>query len=646
MRCLGAERTREFNWMAGGPQGSGVDTAATIFAKACAYGGLHIYGKREYHSNIKGLHSYFHIRVSPREVLANVNDVDLLAAFDSETIVRHFDEVSGGGGIIFDEGEIDRKIFEIPMLPREFKDELGIKLKERGLGDTISELIRDTEERGVRVFGVSYLEILRNVAKKLEVDSLTKVMPMINVISIGISFSLLRYDRGLVEKAISSTFASRPRIAKMNMMALEEAYEYARRAFPEGLSPGLEAMETSEERILIQGHQAIALGKIVGGCRLQTYYPITPAGDESWFLEAHEIFKTKHDEGSILVVQAEDELAAVNMANGAVLAGARAATSTSGPGFSLMVEGLGWAGNSEVPLVITYYQRGAPSTGLPTRHGQDDLRFALHAGHGEFARIVIASGDIKECFYDASRAFDYAERYQLPVIHMVDKALADSYKTYQVFGIEGYRIQRGKILEGVGPGEDFRRFRLTEDGVSPRVFLGAEGGVHWYTGDEHNEYGHITENPSMRTSMVEKRMKKLELIDGEVPLEERINFYGDRDAESIVVSWGSTKGAILEAMERLMEEGFSLGFLQVRMIHPLPSTRISEILQDGERIIDVEMNYSGQLGGIIREKTGIPMSSYILKYNGRPMTVTEVHEALEKILRGRAPERVVLTHGS
>ncbi|MEM2127660.1 MAG: 2-oxoacid:ferredoxin oxidoreductase subunit alpha [Candidatus Bathyarchaeia archaeon] len=634
----------EFNWMAGGPQGSGVDTAATIFSRACGYGGLHLYGKREYHSNIKGLHSYFHIRVSPREVLANVNDVDLLAAFDHETVARHFDEVSPGGGLILDAEGIEKSVFDMPTLPKEFKEELEARLKDRGIGGTVQDLIEEVERRGGKIFPVSYMELLRKVSESLGLG-LTRVMPMLNVLTIGISFSLLRYDISLVEKAVMSTFSSRPKIAEMNILALREAYKYAEKTFPGGLGFSLEKVSTIEERIVLQGHQAIALGKILGGCRMQIYYPITPAGDESWFLESHEVFKTIDGEGSILVVQAEDELAAINIANGAALAGARAATSTSGPGFSLMVEGLGWAGNNEVPVVITYYQRGAPSTGLPTRHGQDDLRFAIHAGHGEFARVVLASGDIKECFYDAAKAFNYAERYQLPVIHLVDKALADSYKTYTLFGVEEYRIDRGKVLDRVDPGEEYRRFRITENGISPRAFLGSRGRVHWYTGDEHNEYGHITEHSSMRTSMVEKRMRKIELIEKEVPLEEKLNFFGDEDSDTIILSWGSPKGAILEALERLRGRGYKIGFLQVRMVHPLPASYVYQTLRDKDTIIDVEMNYSGQLGGIIREKTGIPMSFYVLKYNGRPMTATEVYEALERILMGGAPERQVLTYG-
>jgi len=336
------------------------------------------------------------------------------------------------------------------------------------------------------------------------------------------------------------------------------------------------------------------------------------------------------------------------MASGASLAGARASTSTSGPGFSLMVEGLSWAGNNEVPIVITYYQRGAPSTGLPTRHGQDDLRFAIHAGHGEFPRIVLASGDVKECFFDAAKAFNYAERYQMPVIHLVDKAMANSTQSYSVFDISQVKIDRGKIVSSnqISERDEYKRFRFTESGVSPRAFLGTESAVMWYTGDEHNELGHISEEPLNRNMMMEKRMNKLEIAHKEIPTEERLNFFGLKEAKNVIVSWGSPKGAIIEAMEMLEDEGHELAFLQVRMPHPLPKERIAEILGKGKRRISIEMNYSGQLASIISEKTGIFMDFYILKYNGRPMTTTEVYEALRKILRDGSPKRQVLNYGS
>jgi 2-oxoglutarate ferredoxin oxidoreductase subunit alpha len=637
----------EINWMAGGPQGSGVDSAANIFGRACGYGGLYVFGKREYHSNIKGLHSYFHLRISKREVSANVNDVDLLAAFDAETVVRHINEVVPGGGIIVDKQQTNTKVFNIPTLPYEFKDELRKYTREKGLGESLHDFLEYARKEGIHVFEVPYMNLLEKVGAKLGIDKMSKITRMINVLTIGISFALLNYDEALVEKAVRAIFADKPKIADMNITALKEAYNYAKQTFPNSFPHKLEKTETNENRIFVSGNQAVAMGKILGGCRIQTYYPITPAADESEYLEAHQILKTKTGQEAIIVVQTEDEIAAINSASGAALAGARAATSTSGPGFSLMVEGLSWAGNSEVPVVITYYQRGAPATGLPTRHGQADLRFALHAGHGEFPRIVLASGDIKECFYDAALAFNYAERYQLPVIHLVDKALANCSQTYPYFDADQFKIERGNILnEDELEGKEYKRYAFTATGISPRVFLGTKNGVHWLTGDEHNEMGHISEEPVNRALMVEKRMKKLELVMKEVPDEEKVNFLGDKNAENIIVSWGSPKGAILEAMDTLKAEGFSLGFVQVRMVHPLPKEYLADVLGKAKRIIDVEGNYLGQLGGIIREETGIQMNYLILKYTGRPITTTEVYDALKAILLGKAVDRQVLTIGS
>jgi 2-oxoglutarate ferredoxin oxidoreductase subunit alpha len=639
----------EVNWMAGGPQGSGVDSAANIFGRACGYGGLYVYGRREYHSNIKGLHSYFHLRISGSEVQANVNDVDLLAAFDAETVVRHIAEVVPNGGIILDKDQAGTKIFSIQPLPYEFKEEFRQYLRKKGLGENLSDLLGDAEKNGIRIFPVPYSDLLKQVADKLGIPQVSRVTRMINVLTLGISFAILDYETDLVEKAIRAIFGDKPKIVDMNILAFNTAYGYAKQNFTSNFGHRLERVDTSEERVFLSGNQAVAVGKVLGGCRVQTYYPITPAADESEYLEAHEILKTKSADvnGAVVVMQTEDEIAAINMASGAALTGARAATSTSGPGFSLMVEGLSWAGNNEVPVVITYYQRGAPSTGLPTRHGQDDLRFAVHAGHGEFPRIVLASGDIRECFYDAATAFNYAERYQMPVIHLIDKAMANSSQTYPVFDSSQAKVERGDILEEAAlQGTEYKRFLYTESGVSPRVLLGTKNGIHWYTGDEHNEFGHISEDSSTRTQMVEKRMKKLEAVEKEVPIQEKVNFFGDKNAENIIVSWGSPKGAILEALDALTKEGFSLGFLQVRMVHPLPGDYVASVLQNAKRRINVEMNYSGQLAGMIKEKTGISMNFYALKWNGRPMTTTEVYNALKLILQDKAPERQVLTYGS
>ncbi|MBU4139060.1 MAG: 2-oxoacid:acceptor oxidoreductase subunit alpha, partial [Euryarchaeota archaeon] len=439
-----------------------------------------------------------------------------------------------------------------------------------------------------------------------------------------------------VEKAIKMIFEKKPAIVSMNLLAFNKAYDHVREKFGDtGMQ--LNTVNTDEERIFIQGTQAVALGKLAGGCRVQAYYPITPAADESEYLEENQVLESGN--GAIIVMQTEDEISAITMAIGASLTGARAATSTSGPGFSLMVEGLGWAGINEVPVVINYYQRGAPATGLPTRHGQDDLRFAIHASHGEFPRIILCSGDIEECFYDAARAFNYADQYQTPVIHLIDKALANSNMSCKMLDPGFVKIERGELLnEADVAGKNYRRFEFTDNGISPRLPLGTPGAVFWNTGDEHSETGHITEEPVMRTRMLEKRMKKLETADREIPLEEKINFFGDLDAPAMIVSWGSPKGAILEAMEMLKKDGYSTGFIQVRVPHPLPIEYISKALGKASKKIDIEGNYSGQLAGIIREKTGIAMDYLVLKWNGRPMSSDEVYGALLRIMQDKAPD--------
>jgi 2-oxoglutarate ferredoxin oxidoreductase subunit alpha len=632
--------------MAGGAQGSGVDTAANIFGKACGYGGLYVFGRREYHSNIKGLHSYFHLRISPQEVLANVNDVDLLAAFDAETAVRHINEVVPEGGVIIGSHQVGTKVLDIPTLPPEFKAELAKFKEDKGIGETLNDWLNHAKQRKVHVFPVPYIDLLNQIGAKLGISQISKITRMINVLTLGVSFALLKYPRNLAEKAVRDTFAKKGKIADMNVTALDYAYNYAEENFG-GFKHKLQKIEANKERLFLTGNQAVAMGKVLGGCRVQTYYPITPAADESEYLEAHQILKNAGKDEAIVVIQTEDEIAAINSASGAALAGARAATSTSGPGFSLMTEGLSWAGNCEVPLVITYYQRGAPATGLPTRNGQGDLRFVIHAGHGEFPRIILASGDIQECFYDAAKVFNLAEKYQMPVIHLLDKAMANCSQTYPVFDYSKFKIDRGNILSDTDlEGKEYRRFRFTETGISPRVVLGTKNSVHWYAGDEHNETGHISEEPLNRRLMVEKRMKKLELVEKEVPSEDKLKFYGDPTSENIVVSWGSPKGAILESLKMLKQDGFSLSFLQVRLLHPFPASEVKKALADKKRIIDIEDNYTGQLGRIIKEATCIAPNYYILKYTGRPMTTTEVYHALKAVLTGKAAKREVLMFGS
>ena len=357
------------------------------------------------------------------------------------------------------------------------------------------------------------------------------------------------------------------------------------------------------------------------GCRFQSYYPITPASDESEYLESHEIIQMYNDRpGSIAVVQTEDEISAIGMMIGSALTGTRSSTSTSGPGFSLMAEALGWAGINEVPVVITLYQRSGPSTGLPTRHGQDDLLFAVHAGHGDFPKIVYASGDIEESFYDTGRCFNYSDVFQVPVIHMMDKFLASSVVTCKRFDPSRVPIDRGKLLDKI-EGE-YKRFEHTDDGISPRSVLGLDDGIFWNTGDESDEFGHISEDPENRMKMMDKRMSRMDLILEKISDEEKAVSFGVYD--HTIISWGSTKGPILDAISMLKKEGISIGFIQIKLVHPFPTEHVKSLLQNSKTVIDIESNHSAQLGKLFTQNTIRDVDYFILKYTGRGMTSTDL----------------------
>ncbi len=634
--------TNKLSWLIGGPQGSGVDTAANIFAKACVLGGFYIFGKREYYSNIKGEHSYFALRVSERQIRSHVDSVDILVAFDAETIFRHALTVVNGGAIVYDTSLMETNIDETPFLDHRVKEDLKRKLSEKNLGTNVKDILQLAADNGAVLYGVAFQDLLKEIAEKRNEPSLSKLMRMVNVMAVASSFAILDYDSGMLANAIKHIFKARPKIAEMNIDTANYTYNHTKAKYGNDFRYRLAPRQVRSDLILVQGSEATGLGKIVGGCSFQTYYPITPASDESEFLESNQILELD-GKGSLVVVQTEDEIAAITMAIGAAVSGARSATCTSGPGFSLMAEALGWAGINEVPVVVTLYQRTGPSTGLPTRHEQGDLMFAIHAGHGEFPKIVFASGDIEESFYDAARAFNYAERYQVPVIHLVDKALASSVVTCKIFDPARIRIDRGLLLDRVNEG--YLRFKITEDGISPRVRLGTENGIFWNTGDEHQENGHITEDPEIRNKMMEKRMGKLDVALKEIPNEEKAMRYGE-DSDMTIISWGSTKGAILDAIEILASEGVKINFIQVKLLNPFPEDYVASLLEKTRLLIDVEMNYSAQLSKLIRENVKRDPDYFIVKYNGRPMSSSEVYSAIRKVIDGKAKRREVLTYGA
>ena len=642
--------------MTGGPQGSGVDSSANIFAGACALGGLWTFGLREYYSSIKGPHSYFEVRVNSERIRSHVNNVNLLATFDAETLIRHADEVNSGGGILFDPSfsaiEIDKvDTIENPVVLR-----IKARLARQNLPTNVAGILDEATRRNVRLYPIPYNDIIAKTADQIGEHQLSKVSRIINVLSVSASLALLGLDINYLEESLERTFGSKKKVIEMNEIGAKMTYDIAKgmtsHPFPYQLRP-----VQNQSRLLLMGNEAVALGKIVGGCRVQTYYPITPAADESEFIESHENFdlldgSQQGKKGSILVTQSEDEIAAITMATGAALTGARAATSTSGPGFSLMVEGLGWAGINEVPVVITQYSRGGPSTGQPTRHEQGDLKFVLSASHGEFPRIVLCSGDLEECFYDATRIFNYAERFQMPAIHLIDKSLANSSATIPQLRSDLVPIQRGKLINNGQSSEnkgDYHRFAFSDDGVSPRAVLGMPGYRFWNSGDEHDTMGHIEEDPDNRIKMMDKRMTKLETAAHEIPEEEKFNLFRSdkKQADATLVSWGSTKGAILDAMRMLDKDGIGVEFLQIRLVSPFPTESVREKLAGANLVIDIEQNYSGQMAAVIAEKTMIDIKNKILKFNGRPMSEDEIYQGVRQIISNPSQNRrVVLTHGA
>jgi len=649
-----SDNANSISWLIGGPQGSGVDSAANIFAKTCAKEGFHIFGKREFYSNIKGEHSYFTIRISEKPVNSHLEDVNMLVSFDAETVFRHADKVSPNGVIIYDSSLAETVLDEVPTIDFEANKRIGKLLQDSGLSQKLNGMLDLARSRGCTVYGLPYYEMIEAVGRNLDDPKLSKLSRVVNVMAISASLSLLGIKKDMLISAIKDVFGSKPKLLSSNIEAAEYAYSYINTKFDaKNIKCKITPKAVLKDYVLISGSQAAAIGKILGGCRLQTYYPITPASDESEFLESNQIInQVDGKRGSIIVVQTEDEIAAITMAIGAALTGVRTATATSGPGFSLMAEALGWAGMNEVPLVVTMYQRAGPSTGLPTRHEQGDLLFTINAGHGDFPKIVLASGDIEEAFYDSIKVFNFAELYQLPVIHLLDKAISSSIQTSKRFSNE-LKIERGRFKRDIdkdpspGTAGHFRRFKLEDSPISTRVPLGTENAIFWNTGDEHTEEGHISEDPENRNKMMDKRMKKLELALENIAEDDKAACYNfDSNTKNVVISWGSTKGAILEALERLTEEGSKLGFIQVRLLHPFPTGTIKKFLTNARLIIDVEMNYSSQLGSLVQQYTGREIDFKIVKYNGRPMSTTEIYIALKAILSGTNERRIVLDGGT
>jgi 2-oxoglutarate ferredoxin oxidoreductase subunit alpha len=405
------------------------------------------------------------------------------------------------------------------------------------------------------------------------------------------------------------------KIVEDNIAAIKEGYNLLDTKYK---------LETQKnEKILINGNQAAGVGAIAAGVKFYCGYPMTPSTGVLNYVAQHS------DEYGIAVDQVEDEVAALNMALGASYAGVRAMTGSSGGGFALMVEALSLAGMIEVPIVVINVQRPGPATGFPTRTEQADLQFMIHAGHGEFPRMIMAFRDAEDAFYQTARAFNIAEKYQIPVLLMSDQYLADSIVSKEPFDFNKIKIER-YITNELDTDEKYKRYKLTEDGISPRILPGKiEGQVVLVDSDEHDEFGNITESDEIRIKMVNKRLKKFEGLREEV---EEPWFIGEENPENLVVCWGSTYGAVKEAVSKLNAEGVSIGALIFGDIWPFPTKKLLELSKNVKKIIDIEQNATAQLDNLMRQEALIKSTDKILKYDGRPFSGEEVYLKVMEVL--------------
>jgi 2-oxoglutarate ferredoxin oxidoreductase subunit alpha len=578
------------SWMIGGPAGYGIMAAGTLLAKACSRGGLHVFINSEFPSLIKGGHNTSSVRVDEQEIFSHLETIDLLVALNQETVDLHLKEIISGGGIIYDLDEL--------------------KLTKESL-----------KRNDITLYPVPLLKIIRELKAELLLR---------NTVVVGASAAILDYDFELLTEAIRDSFGKkREEIVEQNIKAAKLGFDYIKQSVCEQCGYKLEKMK-APERTLLSGNDAIVLGAIKAGCKFYSAYPMTPV---SAILHS---MAEEEKEFSLVVKQTEDEISAINMAIGANFAGARAMVATSGGGFSLMVEALGLAAMTETPIVIVEGQRPGPSTGLPTKTSQGDLKFLLSASQGEFLRILVAPGDREECFYETFNAFNLAEKFQVPVLILIDKFLAEDYKTTELFEHSHLKIERGKLLtqEELNKISEYKRYLNTEDGISPRAIPGQMKGMHVADSSEHDEYGYSNEAsenllpPEAVEMMADKRMRKLSFIEKELPPP---RLYGHEEADITLVSWGSTKGPIFEAMKLLQKNGVRVNFLQILYLSPFPSEEVKKILSQAKTIVDVENNYTAQLAGLIREKTGIEIEHKILKYDGRPFYPNFIYKKLYEI---------------
>ncbi|MBI2575240.1 2-oxoacid:acceptor oxidoreductase subunit alpha [Candidatus Woesearchaeota archaeon] len=574
----------KLQWKIGGEAGFGIMTAGLVFSKSFTRAGYHAFGYTEYPSLIRGGHNTYQAAISAGSIGAPIKAVHVLVALNREAIDLHKAELSQGAAVIYDSEKMQAE-----------QDEFG---------------------RETIPVPVPFSKIAKEVAG-LELMS--------NNVALGASIAVLGHDIELLLGAINDQFKGKGgEIITKNLSAAKAGYDYVKKNFPEPFKHSLEKPNKPETKLLITGNEAIGAGAIAAGCKFYSGYPMTPTSNILHFMAANE---RKY---GMVVKQAEDEISVINMAIGAGFAGARAMVATSGGGFCLMTEGYGLAGMTETPVVIVMGQRGGPSTGLPTWTEQADLKFVLNAAHGEFPRIVVAPGDMEELFYWTMKAFNLAEKYQTPVIVITDKHLCESHASVDRLDAKAVKIERGEMVEEQAA--NYKRYAITETGVSPRALPGQPGNIFVANSDEHDETGLSTEDAHMRKAMMDKRMRKLQYAAKDIGAE-GAKVYGPKRADITLIGWGSTKGAILDSIEALAEQGIKANFLHIIAASPFPTEAVSKALRARKPKLMIENNYSGQMAAVIREKTGIEIRHKLLKYDGRPIYPEEIAEEVKKVLK-------------
>lgn len=547
----------------GGPAGLGIMSAGLVFSKLLKRLGYSVHGYPEYPSLIRGGYNNYLIIADKLNTYAPYKKYDILVA-----------------------------LTEVALQQEKITDEMIL------LAD-----VENTKDKSLlkgKIIDIPFKDLLT----KLEANEIAK-----NSIALGGLVKLLNIDFGSLEQLIKETYPSE-KLYNINYKAAIEGYQTVKEQI------NFKKINGEENKIILTGNEAISLGAIAAGLNFFATYPMTPASSILHFLAEHE---RKYN---LITKHTEDEISAINMAIGASYAGARSMVATSGGGFSLMVEGLGLAAIAETPIVIVESQRPGPATGMPTWTEQSDLKFILNASQDEFVRVVLTPGDLDELFYMTFEAFNIAERYQIPVFVLSDKFLSESHFTTNPFKTDHLKIDRGLIFQGDPdkPMEFFPRYKEVEKGVGMRTIPGTPGGLYKAPGNEHDDYGFVTDNAENRVIQQDRRFKKLNYIIDEIPLPK---LYGNEKADITVVCWGSLKLQLLE----IIKYTDRINFIHFSAIHPLNWEEVKELLSNRNLII-VENNKTAQLKSVIAENTGILIEKTILKYDGRPFFVDELYEKI------------------